>query len=249
MAHNTQDLWKNFQEYYYAAPELGFALDISRMNFSPSFISDFEGKIGSALQAMVALEGGAIANRDEQRMVGHFWLRDAAKAPTKEIRQAIEGTLESVVNFARDVHGGQIKAVDGGKFAHLLVIGIGGSALGPQLVTRALGTHQDKLSVHFFDNTDPDGMNRVLLEIPDLARTMCVVISKSGGTKETRNGQLVAKAAFTGRGLKFAGNFVAVTGEGSELDKTALSEGWLARFPMWDWVGGRYSLCLYTLPL
>jgi glucose-6-phosphate isomerase len=70
---------------------------------------------------------------------------------------------------------------------------------------------------------------------------LVVVISKSGGTKETRNGQLIAKAAFQAAGIEYASHFVAVTGENSELDKTARAEGWLARFPMWDWVGGRTS--------
>jgi glucose-6-phosphate isomerase len=71
---------------------------------------------------------------------------------------------------------------------------------------------------------------------------MVLVISKSGGTKETRNGMLEAREAFQRAGLKFAGHAVAITGVGSELDRTASEEGWLARFPMWDWVGGRTSV-------
>jgi glucose-6-phosphate isomerase len=74
-----------------------------------------------------------------------------------------------------------------------------------------------------------------------LERTLAVVISKSGGTKETRNGMLAVAAAYERAGLEFAKHAVAVTGAGSELDKTAVNEGWLARFPMWDWVGGRTS--------
>jgi glucose-6-phosphate isomerase len=99
------------------------------------------------------------------------------------------------------------------------------------------------MTISFFDNTDPDGMAKVLYSLPSLERTLVVVISKSGGTKETRNGQLIAKAAFQAAGLDFRSHFVAVTGEGSELDVTARTEGWIARFPMWDWVGGRTSEC------
>jgi glucose-6-phosphate isomerase len=123
------------------------------------------------------------------------------------------------------------------------VIGIGGSALGPQFVASALSHPKtDKLKVHFFDNTDPDGMDRVLEQIgADLKTTLSVVISKSGGTPETRNGMLVAKAAYEKTGLDFSKHAVAITGEGSNLDKFASSGGWLARFPMWDWVGGRTS--------
>jgi glucose-6-phosphate isomerase len=68
---------------------------------------------------------------------------------------------------------------------------------------------------------------------------LVVVISKSGGTKKTRNGMLEAKLAFEKAGLTFAKHAVAVTGAGSELDK--LAHDWIARFPMWDWVGGRTS--------
>ena len=72
-----------------------------------------------------------------------------------------------------------------------------------------------------------------------LAGTLVVIISKSGGTKETRNGQLYAEAAFTRAGLDFAQHAIAVTGDGSELYHTAAR--YRARFPMWDFVGGRTS--------
>jgi len=76
------------------------------------------------------------------------------------------------------------------------VIGIGGSALGPQFVADALSSPQDLMKPYFLDNTDPDGMDRVFAELGvDLARTLTVVISKSGSTKETRNGMLEAQAA------------------------------------------------------
>ena len=94
----------------------------------------------------------------------------------------------------------------------------------------------------FFDNTDPDGIDKVLGKIDsNLDKTLCIVISKSGGTKETRNGMLEAKVAYERAGLNFGEHACAVTGEGSALDQVAESEGWLKRFPMWDWVGGRTS--------
>src|SRR5262249_36368971 len=74
-----------------------------------------------------------------------------------------------------------------------------------------------------------------------LERTLTVVVSKSGGTKETRNGMLEAERAYRARGLDFGRHAVAVTGEGSELDRHATAQGWIARFPMWDWVGGGTS--------
>jgi glucose-6-phosphate isomerase len=71
---------------------------------------------------------------------------------------------------------------------------------------------------------------------------LTVVISKSGGTKETRNGMLEAKRHYDLAGVPFSPRAVAVTGEGSELDQYAIANGWLIRFPMWDWVGGRTSV-------
>jgi glucose-6-phosphate isomerase len=190
---------------------------------------------------MSRLEAGDIANPDEKRMVGHYWLRAPELAPTNEISQAITGTLAKIEDFAAKVHSGAIGPRPGVRFTHILLVGIGGSALGPQFANQALRTPSDPMGISFFDNTDPDGMAQTVLSLPRLDETLVIVISKSGGTKETRNGQLVAKAAFVDAGLDFRKHFVAVTGEGSELDKMAVSERWLERFPMWDWVGGRTS--------
>ena len=71
---------------------------------------------------------------------------------------------------------------------------------------------------------------------------MVIVISKSGGTKETRNGMVEAEMQYRAARLDFARHAVAVTGVGSELDRHAEENDWLARFPMHDWVGGRTSV-------
>ncbi len=239
----SQTLWKRYQEYLCVCPEIGLTLDISRMNFGTYFFPRMEPAVQQAYAAMAELEQGAIANPDEGRMVGHYWLRAPKLAPTPEITAEIEFTVRAVREFAADIHEAAITTPAGTPFRRLLVIGIGGSALGPQFVADALGSSADRMKPHFFDNTDPDGMDRVLAEIGSaLAETLTVVISKSGGTKETRNGMLEARAAYGRAGLAFPGYAVAVTGAGSELDQTAVSEGWLARFPMWDWVGGRTSV-------
>lgn len=238
----TTALWERYKKYLYVNRDLGFTLDISRMNFTDEFIARMQPRIEQAFQAMDKLEAGAIANPDEQRMVGHYWLRDASKAPSPELQKEITETLARIKAFAADVHSGKIKPAQAERFKNVLVVGIGGSALGPEFVAAALTTPQDRLKPYFFDNTDPDGMDRTLAQIGDgLKETITVVISKSGGTKETRNGQLEAKEAYRRAGLPFASHFVAVTQVGSELDKTAVSEGWITRFPMWDWVGGRTS--------
>ena len=239
---SKRQLWERFQEYYKEFPSLGMALDLSRMNFADDFWSTMEPRIQKAFRAMKELEKGAIANPDEKRMVGHYWLRNPALAPTSEIRREIEETVVAIKNFAAQVHVGKIVGAKG-TFKNLLLIGIGGSALGPQFVSHALShPAKDKLRLFTFDNTDPDGMDRVLDSIgEDLGLTLCLVVSKSGGTKETRNGMLEAKAAFERANLNFGKHAVAITQFDSELDKYAVQYKWIRRFPMWDWVGGRTS--------
>ena len=234
--------WSRFKSHFYHHAELGVSLDISRVPFPDDFFPASEAMMQRAFAAMQQLEAGAIANPDERRMVGHYWLRAPQLAPRPELTTAITATLAQIKDFTSRVHGGEI-AGPKGRFRELLVIGIGGSALGPQLVSHALGRpRKDRMAVHFFDNTDPDGIDYVLAGLHGkLARTLVLVISKSGGTAETRNGMLEAMAAFRAAGLDPARHFVAITGAGSKLDEAAKAEGWLARFAMWDWVGGRTS--------
>ena len=241
--------WSRFKAHSYHYADLGVSLDISRLPFPDDFLASKEAAMQQAFTAMAALEKGALANPDEQRMVGHYWLRAPELAPTPELTNAITSTLAAIKDFSAKVHAGTV-AGPKGKFKKLLVIGIGGSALGPQFVAHALGQpRKDKLAVAFFDNTDPDGIDYVLNGLRgQLAKTLVLVISKSGGTAETRNGMLEAIVAFKAAGLDHSKHFVAVTGAGSKLDITAVSENWLARFPMWDWVGGRTSaLCAVGL--
>src|SRR5881227_2831450 len=240
---SSSSLWQRLQQYFLEYRGLGFSLDISRMKFPDDFFEKMRPKIDNAFAAMRALEAGAIANPTEKRMVGHYWLRNPALAPTPEIRAEIEETIKRIKTFAADVHAGKITAENGKPFKHVLLIGIGGSALGPQFVSDALGSRHDPMDIFFFDNSDPDGFDRVFEKMRDeLAQTLVVVVSKSGGTKETRNGMLEAELKFKEKGLQFNKHAVAVTGVGSDLDNYAKKNRWLARFPMYDWIGGRTSV-------
>ncbi|KAK2999006.1 hypothetical protein RJ639_023639 [Escallonia herrerae] len=209
------------------------------------------------------------------------------------------------VMMGRDMCGGgflmEIKPPSAGRFTHILSVGIGGSALGPQFVAEALAPDNPPLKIRFIDNTDPAGIDHQIAQLgAELASTLVIVVSKSGGTPETRNGLLEVQKAFREAGLDFskqvltsdlvlivrkfwtsyssnavmdltakhlleykteynASSFfpkcgkcdmlllpiimqgVAITQENSLLDNTARIEGWLARFPMFDWVGGRTS--------
>src|SRR5690242_20044018 len=102
----NSSLWQRFQQFYlrYDRPEL--ALDISRMKFPEQFFGQMESRIEKAFKDMQALEAGAIANPDEDRMVGHYWLRNPALAPNEALRADIEVTNDRIKKFAADVHSG-----------------------------------------------------------------------------------------------------------------------------------------------
>ena len=168
---------------------------------------------------MRELESGAIANPTEERMVGHYWLRNPALAPTPQIRAEIEETIQRIKKFADDIRTGRITAENGKRFEHVLHVGIGGSALGPEFVATALGSPHDPMDISFFDNTDPDGFDRVFDKIGDrLSQTLVVVVSKSGGTK---------------------GNTQWNAGGGSEIrcEGTSISKARCRRYGRWERVG------------
>ncbi|GJM98565.1 hypothetical protein PR202_ga15589 [Eleusine coracana subsp. coracana] len=233
-------LWERYVEWLYQHKELGLFVDVSRMGFTEEFLQQMEPLMQRAFVSMQELEKGAIANPDESRMVGHYWLRNPGLAPNSFLRTKIESTLDSILAFSHDVVSGKITSPSG-RFTSILSIGIGGSALGPQFVS-ALAPDNPPLKIRFIDNTDPAGIDHQIAQLgPELATTLVIVISKSGGTPETRNGLLEVQKAFRDAGLEFSKQGVAITQENSLLDNTARIEGWLARFPMFDWVGGRTS--------
>ena len=112
----TKSQWERFQETYFNNRELGFALDISRMDIGATDIQKFVPRLQSGLSQMTQLEEGAIANPDEKRMVGHYWLRAPQLAPKREISLEIEQTLLAIKDFASKVHTGQIAPERGERF-------------------------------------------------------------------------------------------------------------------------------------
>jgi len=162
----------------------------------------------AAIEAMRALEAGAVANPSEGRQVGHYWLRGGG--PYADQVAAMHAAVARLP-AARTV----------------VWCGIGGSALGPQLLQSALGGEMVCL-----DNTDPAGIERALAKV-DFSGALVMVVSKSGGTKETRN----AFAECLARG---ATRVACITGEGSALERSR--DDWEAVLPLWSWVGGRTSV-------
>jgi glucose-6-phosphate isomerase len=239
----TPTLWQRYQDWLYYHSGLEFYLDVSRVDsLTDELYRELQPRFIRAFQDMEALESGSIANPDEQRMVGHYWLRDPDLAPTPEIQRDIRESVERVEQFAQQVHRGEIQTAQGERFTDVVAIGIGGSALGPQFVAQAVAPVHPPLAIHFIDNTDPAGIDRLVQTLGDRLRTSLILVtSKSGSTPEPRNGMRELQRVFRQRDWLFAPQAVAVTMPGSELDQTAQQERWLARFPMFDWVGGRTS--------
>ncbi|KAM3275879.1 hypothetical protein ACQJBY_044329 [Aegilops geniculata] len=209
-------LWDRYVEWLYQHKQLGLFVDVSRMGFTDDFLLQMEPLMQRAFVAMGELEKGAIANPDEGRMVGHYWLRDPGLAPNSFLRTKIEKTVDHILAFSQDIVSGKIKppSSQAGRFTQILSIGIGGSSLGPQFVSEALAPDNPPLKIRFIDNTDPAGIDHQIAQLgEELKSTLVIVISKG----------------------------VAITQENSLLDNTARIEGWLDRFPMFDWVGGRTS--------
>lgn len=234
--------WQRFKKYLLEIDSLGFSIDISRVGFDEAFLQEMRPKIEKAFADMRSLENGAIANPDEKRQVGHYWLRNSDIAPSADLKSAIDENVAHIKEFAKKIHSGEIQGADG-KFENLLCIGIGGSALGPEFIAEALANPKsDKMNVYFLDNTDPDGFDLVFDKLEGkLGKTLALVASKSGGTPEPRNAMLEAQSRWQKAGLSFARHCAVTTGVGSKLYNFAKVENFLEFFPMWDWVGGRTS--------
>lgn len=194
-----------------------------------------------AADAMEALEAGELANIDEGRQVGHYWLRATERAPTIQIATEIDDAIQSTTTVAQQILSGGLLNHVGEKFTHNLHIGVGGSALGPQLVIDALGITREGLPTLFLDNVDPDGVNAALRRLQGvLSTTVITLVSKSGRTVETMENYQAISTAFTQEGLHIAHHTVVISKRGSALWRA--SDQALARLPIWDFVGGRTSI-------
>ena len=224
---------------------LPWSLDASRLGIDEATLDALPW--AAAFAEMKDLEAGSIANSDEGRQVGHYWLRAPEIAPTVGLAGLIGNTLNAARALAADIREGRVTNEIGETFTEVLHIGIGGSQLGPALLIDALAEDVDGttagLRIHFLDNTDPDGIQRTLGRLgDDLQRTLVLVISKSGSTPEPRNGLLLTQQALKRAGLNGSRHLVAITGDGSKLHTIATDEQWVRILPLWDWVGGRYSV-------
>ncbi len=222
-------------------PESCFSIDFSGMGYGDAELSTMAQRFANASVEMKKIEAGEIKNPDENRKVTHF---------TDRAEYVGSPLFAEVEKFSEGVREGTIKSGTGKKFEALVVNGIGGSALGPQLMQFAInGPYWNELSsdrrcgalkIYFLDNTDSAEFSD-LLEVMDPETTLQLVISKSGGTRETKNNMIAMEKVYAERNLDFGANACAITMKGSDLDKHARENHFLAVFEMAESIGGRTS--------
>jgi glucose-6-phosphate isomerase len=190
------------------------------------------------------LKGDKI-NTSEKRAVLHTALRQQDDKPVMvdggDVMGEIRSVRKRIAAFANDVSAGKWKGATGKPIKHIVNIGIGGSDLGPRLAVRALAPFAERLEVHFVANVDAFDLLSVLENL-NPAETLFVVVSKTFTTQETLLNARTARQWLTQKlGEKAVGrHFVAVSVNAAEVDKFGIDAANM--FPMWDWVGGRFSL-------
>ncbi len=197
-------------------------------------------------EKFAAVYNGEVVNTGEKRRVLHHLTRgqlgNAVEADGVDKRDFYAGVQKNVAEFANKVHAGEITNAAGETFTTVVQIGIGGSDLGPRAMYLALENWAKKnntlkMEAKFISNVDPDDAVAVLNSI-DVARSIFVLVSKSGTTLETLTNESFVKDALKNLGLDASKHMITVTSETSPLAK---SDDYLAAFFMDDYIGGRYS--------
>jgi glucose-6-phosphate isomerase len=191
---------------------------------------------------------GAIVNTTEGRAALHTAARSfsdrAIHVKGTDVMPEIRRVREEIKAFTARVHDGDITGTTGKRFTDVVVIGIGGSYLGTEFVSEALGAYADRgIRLHYLSNVDIHNFGRIASEI-DPPATLWVVISKSYTTAETKANEHLAREFLNKNGLDPAMHIVTVTAKGSPGDVSASGKNkdCLASFHMFDFIGGRYSV-------
>ena len=235
--------WDKFSNYLWFDKELKIWIDISKVNFNDTDFSNLSKCFEDVFLAIDDLEKGAISNIDENRQVGHYWLRNSSISPNRQIKEIIDSEISLIERFGNDVINGKLLNKNGEIFTDVLWIGIGGSALGPLLIIDSLQKKSQGLNFTFIDNVDPFLISEKLLDLREkLPQTLFVVVSKSGGTPEPRIAMDIIRKNVESFGIDWSSQSIAITMNGSKLYKLAFSENWLKIFNLPDWVGGRTSI-------
>ncbi len=190
---------------------------------------------------------GAEINATEHRAVLHVALRNRSNRPIhvdgKDVMPEVNAVLAQMRRFTETVRSGEWRGYTGKPITDIVNIGIGGSHLGPAMVTAALKPYgRDDLRVHFVSNVDGTDITETLKGL-DAATTMFVVVSKTFGTQETLTNAHTARDWYMAHGGSREGvarHFVAVSTHAEAVAEFGIDTAHM--FAFWDWVGGRYSL-------
>ena len=235
--------WNKYSKYLWFDNDINIWLDISKINFNEEIISKYEKRFENVFTAITKLESGEYSNIDENRQVGHYWLRNSSLSPNNNIKNSIDSEIEKIKSFGKKIINGDLKNIDGKSFTDVLWIGIGGSALGPLLIIESLQVNDDGLKFSFIDNIDPFLISEKLeLLSTKLSTTLFVVVSKSGGTPEPRIAMEIIRKNIIKKNINWSSQSVAITMKDSKLYEIAKRDNWLEIFDLPDWVGGRTSI-------
>ena len=209
-----------------------------------NLFTDFANELKTR-EAIEAMFSGKIFNHTEKRAVLHTALRQHGEQTVfvseHNIIPEIRKSEDKIKNFTTKVISREWKGVSGESITDIVNIGIGGSDLGPKMVVKALTEYRNHLNIHFLSNIDPFELDR-LLENINLETTLFVIVSKSFSTQETlTNARKVQEIYIEKFGKEsIAKHFVTVSSQIEKAKEFGINPENI--FPMWDWVGGRYSL-------
>lgn len=226
-----------------------FLLDYSKNIFSDK-TQKLLLKLAEECQLKAAIEAmftGEKINETEDRAVLHTALRSNSKAPLEvdgeNIRPLIQNELQKMERFTNRLHAGELKGFDGKTIKNIVNIGIGGSDLGPYMVTEALKPYQkENVELFFVSNVDGSHLHQVLQKI-DAAETLFIIASKTFTTQETMTNAHSAKDWFLNivkDETAIAKHFIALSTNQKAVEDFGIDSANM--FEFWDWVGGRYSL-------
>ena len=188
---------------------------------------------------------GEIINKTENRAVLHTALRAPKQASVKMDGQNIIPEIYEVKSkikaFTNEIVNGDRKGFTGKTFTDIVNIGIGGSDLGPAMVVEGLQFYKNHLNVHFVSNVDGDHVNEIIKKL-NPETTLFVIVSKTFTTQETLTNSETIRTWFlkSAKQEDVAKHFVAVSTNIKNVTEFGINAANV--FPMWDWVGGRFSL-------
>jgi len=196
-------------------------------------------------QAISSYFQGDIINQTENRAVLHTALRAKESANVLvegvNVMPEVYSVKNKIKNFSNEVISGNKKGFTGKTFTDIVNIGIGGSDLGPAMIVEALQFYKNHLNVHFVSNVDGDHVNEVIKKL-NPETTLFVVVSKTFTTQETLSNAETIRSWFLQSASQedVAKHFVAVSTNIQKVTEFGINPDNV--FPMWDWVGGRFSL-------